>query len=48
MYTLASHPLYARLAQLVERVIDVDDVGGSSPSPRTKDGNTSPAGGFLL
>lgn len=26
----------ARLAQLVERVIDVDDVGGSSPSPRTK------------
>ncbi len=26
----------ARLAQLVERVIDVDDVGGSNPSPRTK------------
>lgn len=27
--------LNARLAQLVERVIDVDDAGGSSPSPRT-------------
>src|SRR4051812_23500058 len=26
----------ARLAQLVERVIDVDDVTGSSPVPRTK------------
>ncbi len=26
----------ARLAQLVERVIDVDDAGGSNPSPRTK------------
>ncbi len=26
----------ARLAQLVERFIDVEDVGGSSPSPRTK------------
>ena len=28
--------VHARLAQLVERVIDVDDVGGSNPSPRTK------------
>lgn len=27
---------FARLAQLVERVIDVDDAGGSNPSPRTK------------
>ena len=26
---------FARLAQLVERVIDVDDVGGSNPSPCT-------------
>ena len=26
---------FARLAQLVERVIYTDDVGGSSPPPRT-------------
>ncbi len=31
---------YARLAQLVERVIDVDDVRGSNPLSRTKYGNT--------
>ena len=28
---------FARLAQLVERVIDVDDVTGSNPVSRTKD-----------
>ena len=28
-------PGHARLAQLVEHFLDVDGVGGSSPSPRT-------------
>jgi hypothetical protein len=32
---------YARLAQLVERFIYTEDVGGSSPSARTREENNT-------
>ena len=38
---------YARLAQLVEHLLDVQEVTGSSPVPRTKDHIRSECGLFL-
>ena len=39
---------YARLAQLVEHLLDVQEVTGSSPVPRTKSPSGHPPMGIFL
>ena len=39
---------YARLAQLVEHLLDVQEVTGSSPVPRTKSPSGHPPVGIFL